>query len=50
MLELLLSFIAGLVRAHLTDGRMRAVNLVAGLLVIALGLWALVPLVRAWLA
>ncbi len=47
---LLLSFIAGLVRAHLTDGRMRAVNLVAGLLVIALGLWALVPLVRAWLA
>lgn len=44
---LLLSFIAGLVRAHLTDGRMRVVNLAAGLLIMALGLWVLAPLVRA---
>jgi threonine/homoserine/homoserine lactone efflux protein len=41
---LILSFIAGLVRAHLTDGRMRLVNRAAGALIIALGLWTLVPL------
>jgi len=41
---LILSFIAGLVRAHLTDGRMRIVNRTAGALIIALGLWTLVPL------
>ena len=46
---LCLSFIAGLVRAHLTDGRMRIVNRGAGSLIIALGIWALVPLVRSWL-
>jgi threonine/homoserine/homoserine lactone efflux protein len=41
---LILSFIAGLVRAHLTDGRMRIVNRAAGALIIVLGLWTLVPL------
>ena len=46
---LLLSFLAGLVRAHLTDGRMRVVNVVAGLLIIALGIWALFPLLRTGL-
>lgn len=38
---LCLSFISGLLRGHLNDGRMRAVNLVAGGCITALGLWAL---------
>ena len=41
---LILSFIAGLVRAHLTDGRMRVVNRVAGTIIVALGAWTLWPL------
>ena len=44
---LLLSFLAGLFRAHLTDGRMRWVNRVAGLAIFLLGLWSLWPIVRA---
>jgi threonine/homoserine/homoserine lactone efflux protein len=45
---LLLSFIAGSVRAHLSDGRMRVVNLFAGLLVGAFGLWVLAPVIQKW--
>jgi threonine/homoserine/homoserine lactone efflux protein len=41
---LTLSFISGLVRAHLTDGRMRIVNRIAGATIMALGGWALWPL------
>ncbi len=44
---LTLSFIAGLVRAHLTDGRMRVVNRIAGTFIIALGLWTLGPMLFA---
>jgi threonine/homoserine/homoserine lactone efflux protein len=46
---LLLSFLAGFFRAHLTDRRMRTVNLVAGITILALGLWSLWPLVTATL-
>lgn len=45
-----LSFMAGIVRAHLTDGRMRAINRAAGILIILLGLWVLLPLLTARLA
>ena len=41
---LLLSLIAGLLRGHLTDGRMRIVNLIAGASILALALWSLLPL------
>ena len=44
---LLLSRLAGLFREHLTDGRMRLVNLVAGSAIVALGLWSLWPAVKA---
>jgi threonine/homoserine/homoserine lactone efflux protein len=44
---LLLSFLAGLFRNHLTDGRMRLVNLVAGSAILILGLWSLWPAVKA---
>ncbi len=44
---LLLSFIAGLLRGHLNDGRMRAVNIFAGGCIVALGLWSLWPVVAA---
>ena len=40
---LLLSLIAGLLRGHLTDGRMRIVNVIAGISILALGLWSLLP-------
>jgi arginine exporter protein ArgO len=43
---LLLSFIAGLLRGHLTDGRMRIVNVIAGASILALGFWSLLPLFR----
>jgi len=44
---LFLSLAAGLLRGHLTDGRMRAVNLIAGGCILALAAWALWPLLRA---
>jgi threonine/homoserine/homoserine lactone efflux protein len=44
---LVLSLIAGLLRRHLTDGRMRLVNIIAGSSILALGLWSLVPLFRS---
>ena len=44
---LLLSFLAGLLRAHLADGRLRIVNTLAGLSILSLGLWSLWPIVRA---
>ena len=44
---LLLSFLAGLLRAHVNDGRLRFVNVIAGLSILALGLWSLWPLVHA---
>ena len=44
---LLLSLLAGLFRDHLTDGRMRVVNLVAGIAILVLGLWSFWPLVQA---
>jgi threonine/homoserine/homoserine lactone efflux protein len=43
---LLLSFFAGLFRGHLTDGRMRIVNVIAGASILALGVWSLLPLFR----
>ena len=43
---LLLSILAGLLRGHLTDGRMRIVNLIAGISILSLGLWSLLPLFR----
>ena len=39
---LLLSLLAGLLRARLNDGRMRIVNVIAGLSILSLGLWSLV--------
>jgi threonine/homoserine/homoserine lactone efflux protein len=44
---LTLCFLSGLVRTHLTDGRMRIINRTAGALIMVLGLWALLPLLRA---
>jgi threonine/homoserine/homoserine lactone efflux protein len=38
---LALCFLAGLMRTHLTDGRMRIVNRLAGTTIILLGLWSL---------
>jgi threonine/homoserine/homoserine lactone efflux protein len=46
---LALSFLAGLFRAHLTDGRMRVVNRAAGIVIMLLGFWVLAPLGRAML-
>jgi len=43
---LILSFLAGLFRRHLSDGRMRLLNVIAGLCLIGLALWALWPLAR----
>lgn len=42
---LTLSFLAGLLRRYLAAGRMRLLNVVAGLSLIALALWSLWPLV-----
>ncbi len=44
---LLLSFLAGLFRRHLQDGRLRILNIIAGLSLLGLALWALWPLVAA---
>ncbi len=44
---LLLSFLAGLLRRHLDDGRLRLVNLVAGVSILALAGWSLWPAVKA---
>jgi threonine/homoserine/homoserine lactone efflux protein len=43
---LILSFLAGLLRRHLNDGRMRLLNVIAGFCLLGLALWALWPLVR----
>ena len=43
---LLLSFLAGLFRDRLNDGRRRALNVVAGLSLVALATWSLWPVVR----
>ena len=43
---LILSFLAGLFRRHLNDGRMRLLNVIAGLCLLGLALWALWPVVR----
>lgn len=42
----ILSFLAGLLRAQLNDGRTRALNIVAGLSLIALAAWSLWPVLR----
>lgn len=43
---LILSFLAGLFRSHLNDGRMRLLNVIAGLCLLGLALWALWPVIR----
>ena len=43
---LILSFLAGLLRAHLNDGRTRALNVIAGLSLVALATWSLWPVLR----
>ncbi|HEY8996212.1 MAG TPA: LysE family transporter [Lacunisphaera sp.] len=43
---LLLSFLAGLLRRHLGDGRLRILNVIAGISILALSLWSLLPLMR----
>lgn len=43
---LILSFLAGLFRRHLNDGRLRVLNVLAGLCLIGLALWALWPVVN----
>jgi threonine/homoserine/homoserine lactone efflux protein len=43
---LILSFLAGLFRSHLNDSRMRLLNVIAGLCLLGLALWALWPVVR----
>lgn len=44
---LILSFLAGLLRDRLNAGRLRLINVVAGLSILALGLWSLWPIARA---
>ena len=43
---LILSFLAGLFRRRLNEGRMRLLNVIAGLCLLGLALWALVPAAR----
>lgn len=43
---LILSFLAGLLRDRLNEGRMRALDVIAGLSLIVLAAWSLWPLVR----
>jgi threonine/homoserine/homoserine lactone efflux protein len=42
---LLLSFLAGLLRRHLNDGRARVINVLAGLSLLGLAAWSLWPVV-----
>ncbi len=44
---LLLSFLAGLFRRHLNDGRLWVLNVVAGISLLGLALWALLPVIHA---
>jgi len=44
---LLLSFLAGIFRDRINNAGLRAVNLLAGLSIIALGIWSLTPVIRA---
>ena len=41
---LILSFLAGFFRRHLNDGRLRLLNVIAGISLLALALWSLWPL------
>ena len=43
---LILSFLAGLLRLHLNDGGRRGLNVIAGLCLLGLALWTLVPVAR----
>jgi threonine/homoserine/homoserine lactone efflux protein len=43
---LILSFLAGLFRRHLNDGCMRLLNVIAGVCLLGLAVWALWPVVR----
>jgi arginine exporter protein ArgO len=43
---LLLSFLAGLFRRHLTDGRLRLLNVIAGISLLGLAAWSLGPAIK----
>jgi len=44
---LILSFLAGLFRRHLNDGRMRILNIIAGISLLALAAWSLWPAITS---
>lgn len=43
---LILSFLAGLFRRHLNDGRVRLLNIIAGVSLLTLAIWSFWPLLR----